>query len=92
MEVLTTKGTIKSIPNPNAISKQEFEFIQNNNPLTTQSQAQKDIYKGRMISMSDSFYLKLNNYLKYHPTEGNRSSFMVRIVSEYIDKKQNNIY
>lgn len=84
---------IKSIPNPNAISKQEFEFIQNNDPypLTIKSQEKKDIYKGRMISMSDSFYLKLNNYLKYNPTEGNRSSFMVRIVSEYIDKKQNNI-
>ncbi|MGX8190075.1 hypothetical protein [Rickettsia conorii] len=41
--------------------------------------------------MSDSFYLKLNNYLKSNPTEGNRSSFMVRIVSEYIDKKQSNV-
>ncbi|AFC70373.1 hypothetical protein A3305_07370 (plasmid) [Rickettsia amblyommatis] len=82
---------IKSIPNPNAISKLEFEFIQSSDPQISQYQEKKDIYKGRMISMSDSFYLKLNNYLKCNPTEGNRSSFMVRIVSEYIDKKQNNI-
>ena len=40
-----------------------------------------------MISMSDSFYKQLNSYLKMHPTEGNKSSFIVRVVAEYINKK-----
>jgi hypothetical protein len=40
-----------------------------------------------MISMSDSFQEQLNAYLKKHPTEGSRSSFIVRVVAEYIDKR-----
>ena len=48
---------------------------------------EKDNYKGRMISMSDSFYKTLNDYLRRNPTEGNRSSFIVRVVADYIDKK-----
>jgi hypothetical protein len=66
-------------------------FLIKRKEIPSKYEEKKDIYKGRMISMSDSFYLKLNNYLKCNPTEGNRSSFMVRIVSEYIDKKQSNI-
>ena len=40
-----------------------------------------------MISMSDDFYSLLNNFLKNNPTEGNRSSFIVRVVADYIKNK-----
>jgi hypothetical protein len=77
------------IPNPNKISNTEQSFInkETKDILLTEEQDTKDKYKGRMISMSDSFYQQLNNYLKSHPTEGNRSSFIVRVVAEYIEKK-----
>jgi len=77
------------IPNPNKISDVEQNFISKKvkSEDLVEEQEEKDKYKGRMISMPDSFYQKLNNYLKDHPTEGNRSSFIVRVVAEYIEKK-----
>jgi len=77
------------IPNPNKMSDVEQTFISNKlkDIDFLEGQNTKDKFKGRMISMSDSFYHRLNEYLKNHPTEGNRSSFIVRAVAEYIDKK-----
>jgi hypothetical protein len=77
------------IPNPNKMSNTEQSFIskETKDIALTEELNTKDKYKGRMISMSDSFYQQLNNYLKNHPTEGNRSSFIVRVVAEYIEKK-----
>ena len=77
------------IPNPNKISHTEKKFIRldEGNVNLTEEQNLKGKYKGRMISMSDSFYMQLNAYLKDHPTEGNRSSFIVRVVAEYMSKK-----
>lgn len=77
------------IPNPNKISSTEQDFIESDKISRNLVEVEngKDKYKGRMISMSDSFYEQLNTYLKKHPTEGNRSSFIVRVVAEYIDKK-----
>ena len=84
------------IPNPNKISDKELNFIQsvdNSESVTTNLGTQPpsspplDKFKGRMISMSDSFYAALNDYLKKNPTEGNRSSFIVRVVAEYIKTK-----
>ena len=77
------------IPNPNKMSDIEQTFISNKlkDIDYLEDQNIKDKFKGRMISMSDSFYKKLNQYLKNHPTECNRSSFIVRVVAEYIDKK-----
>lgn len=81
------------IPNPNRISNEEKNFIGDTilyieNSLT---KIKKEQYKGRMISMSDTFYQELNNYIKENPTEGNRSSFIVRVVAEYISNKKLNI-
>lgn len=78
------------IPNPNKISNNEQDFIESGNTLKNlaENANKKDKYRGRMISMSDSFYEQLNAYLKKHPTEGSRSSFVVRVVAEYINKKQ----
>jgi len=82
------------IPNPNRMSDTEQSFISKKpkemDDLIEDQSRKKDKYKGRMISMSDSFYQKLNNYLKNHPTEGSRSSFVVRVVAEYIEKKNIN--
>lgn len=77
------------IPNPNSISDNEKNFVNKKEEQVISSNGLniKDNYKGRMISMSDSFYKKLNDYLKKHPTEGNRSSFIVRVVADYIEKK-----
>jgi len=79
----------RSIPNPNKISYTEQSFIslEDTSANIVEEINSKDKYKGRMISMSDSFYKQLNSYLKRHPTEGNRSSFIVRVVAEYINKK-----
>jgi hypothetical protein len=82
---------LTNIPNPNKISNEELVFLQD----TSRDELKKSAtisndsksYKGRMISMSDGFFEKLNAYLKKYPTEGNRSSFIVRIISDYIDSK-----
>lgn len=85
----------KSIPNPSRLSEEERNFIQNINHEPTLSKIRESDKitqegtkcKGRPISMSDSFYAILNDYLKQNPTEGNRSSFVVRIVADYIKTK-----
>jgi len=76
---------IRTIYNPSKLTKEEKDFVSNNNSLLKRK---KTSYKGRMISMSDDFYQELNSYLKNNPTEGNRSSFIVRIVAEYIKNNQ----
>ncbi len=82
----------RPIPNPNKITERELEFIQgqdrNEQPLLNEK-TPKDSKKakGRMISMSDTFWNMLNTYLADNPTEGSRSSFIVRIVAEYIRAK-----
>lgn len=78
-----------NIPNPNKLSNEELAFIQNTkSDLNIKSPELKTKFKGRMISMSDNFYEELNHYLKENPTEGNRSSFIVRVVAEYIKSKK----
>lgn len=74
----------KIIPNPNKLmNKLEEQFVQGE----IVASENKSKFKGRMISMSDEFYKELNNYLKINPTEGNRSSFIVRVVADYIKNK-----
>lgn len=80
---MTTK---RIIHNPNRLSSLEADFLtEKKNPLLNYEEKPK--YKGRMISMSDKFYEELNDFLKENPTEGNRSSFIVRIVADYIKNK-----
>ncbi len=80
---MTTK---RIIHNPNRLSTLETDFLtEKKTPLVNHEEKPK--YKGRMISMSDKFYDELNNFLKENPTEGNRSSFIVRIVADYIKNK-----
>ena len=80
----------KNIPNPSALSAKEIDFIKSasssNIPLAV---AKKPVFKGRMISMSDDFFNELNKFLQKNPTEGSRSSFIVRVVAKYIKNKNN---
>lgn len=82
----------KTIPNPNKLSSLEADFVsETKHPAyLLKLKNLKPKYKGRMISMSDDFYEELNDFLKKHPTEGNRSSFIVRIIAEYIRNKKEN--
>jgi hypothetical protein len=77
----------KQIPNPSTLSILENDFIDNYKSKSTQVEVTKSKHKGRMISMSDEFYKELNDFIKANPTEGNRSSFVVRIVANYIKSK-----
>lgn len=82
----------RPIPNPNKITERELEFIQGHDNKTlsvmnTNVPMGSKKAKGRMISMSDTFWDMLNVYLAENPTEGSRSSFIVRIVAEYIRTK-----
>ena len=77
----------KNIPNPNKLSALENNFLEDSKHISVPLNPKKPRYKGRMISMSDDFYMDLNNFLKSNPTEGNRSSFIVRIVADYINSK-----
>ena len=77
---------IKTIHNPSKLTQQEKEFVSKNDDSLLKKK--KNSYKGRMISMSEDFYQELNIYLKNNPTEGNRSSFIVRIVAEYMKKNK----
>ena len=77
----------KKIHNPTKLTQAEELFVNNQNKQSTTAPVTKQTFKGRMISMPDDFYNNLNIYLRNNPTEGNRSSFIVRIVAEYIKNK-----
>lgn len=72
----------KRIINPNKITSVENKFL---HEVKDEASNEKKInkYKGRMISMSDDFYSLLNEFLKNNPTEGNRSTFNVRLPTSH---------
>ncbi|WP_223254186.1 hypothetical protein [Cardinium endosymbiont of Bemisia tabaci] len=80
---------MKHIPNPNKISQDEQEFLKRETSISNEEIPNnlKSKHKIRTISMPDHFYQRLDKYLKYNPTEGNKSSFMVRVVSNYLKEQ-----
>ena len=83
----------KQIINPNKISKEEMEFLtpslKNNTSINNDKvQEKKERFKKVLLSMPESFVDELNNYLSNNPTEGRKSSFVVRVVAEYIADKR----
>ncbi len=80
---MSTKET--TIQNPSKISAQEQECT-NKSDNTARK---KTIYKQRIISMPEAFDQKLSDFLSKNPTEGRRSNFIVRIVSNYINTQTN---
>jgi hypothetical protein len=73
-----------SIPNPSKLSVKEESFLHETDTHFSKTHNNKPRFRGRMISMPDTFYNELNQFLKDNPTEGSRSSFIVRIVANYI--------
>ncbi|MEF2229262.1 MAG: hypothetical protein V3581_04510 [Candidatus Cardinium sp.] len=80
---------MEHIPNPNKISQDEEEFLKKTTSASCDGIPNnlKSKHKIRTISMPDHFYQRLDKYLKENPTEGNKSSFMVRIVANYLKEK-----
>lgn len=80
---------MKHIPNPNKISQDEQEFLKKTTSASCDGSSNnlKSKHKIRTISMPDHFYQRLDKYLRDNPTEGNKSSFMVRIVANYLKEK-----
>lgn len=76
---------MKHIPNPNKISQDEEAFLKKSTEVMSNNLKSK--HKIRTISMPDHFYQRLSKYLQENPTEGNKSSFMVRIVANYLKGK-----
>lgn len=76
----------KKIINPNKITSMENQFLHEVKDKTNNT-TKMNQYRGRMVSMSDDFNSLLNDFLKSNPTEGNRSSFIVRVVADYIKNK-----
>ena len=83
----------KQIINPNKISKEEMDFLspsfENNTSINNEKkQERKEKFKKVLLSMPESFVDELNSYLSNNPTEGRKSSFVVRVVAEYIADKR----
>ena len=84
------KRKLTHIPNPNKISNMEHAFLEEKNEFIKKikpSSQTEEGFKGHMISMPNSFASTLTKYLIENPTEGSKSSFIVRVVAEYIKTK-----
>ena len=84
----------KSIPNPNRLTAEERGFLHAQStvmPPKANSSNARVGYKNIMVSMPYDFLSSLDSFLKANPTEGSRSSLIVRVVAEYL-KNKSNIY
>mgnify|MGYP005853001255 CR=1 FL=1 len=81
----------KKIPNPSQISitREEQAFVQGASTQAPPSAARKA--KPRNISVYDDFWEEVNEFLKEFPAEGNRSSFIARVVSDYIMRRRSEL-
>lgn len=76
----------KTIPNPNKISSEERNFIDNSgsNIVIKPKSVGKQQYSKILLSIPLDFLNELDNFLRNNPTEGNRSSYIVRATAEYL--------
>ena len=81
----------KKIPNPGQISitREEQAFVHGAEATAAPSAARKA--KPRNISVYDDFWEDVNEFLKEFPAEGNRSSFIARVVSDYILRRRSEL-
>jgi hypothetical protein len=82
----------KSIPNPNRLTSEEKQFLHaqpSNIAAKANTHIAKPGYKNIMVSMPYDFLSNVDSYLKNNPTEGSRSSLIVRVVAEYLRSKTN---
>lgn len=88
-------STRSPIPNPNKISNEEKEFLNassssqflSQNNIIDKPHAKKEKPKVSLYSTPLFFTQMLDEYLAKNPSEGSKSSFVVRVVSEYIKSK-----
>ena len=93
----TRKPTIVN-PNP-VFTAQENSFINEDRathsvapvahvPVVATVEKVKRRARPRNFSMFDDFYEDMVNFLDEFPNEGNKSSFIVRVVADYMEKKR----
>lgn len=84
----------KKIPNPSlTITREEQEFIQGSQVDTTiiSKDVQERKARPRNISVYDDFWNEIEMFLKEFPNEGNKSSLIARVVSDYIAKRRSEL-
>jgi hypothetical protein len=84
----------KTIINPNSITQAEQEFIKQGSGIPAvekvEKSREKSKAKSRNISANDEQWNMIDAYLGENPQEGKRSTFLMRVVLNYImeqDKK-----
>lgn len=94
----------KGIINPNvSLTTEESGFIQENrtniassgkdsavvgSEKTVSDGTKKRKARPRNFSIYDDFYEELTNFLAEFPSEGNKSSLITRVVTEYIEQRR----
>lgn len=85
----------KKIPNPTSltISAEEQSFVQGaqNDSLPESKVFRERKARPRNISVYDDFWEDIDLFLKEFPNEGNRSSLIARVVSDYIVKRRSEL-
>lgn len=83
----------KIIINPNAITQAEQEFIREGAGISEGAKVKKTALKSkaksRNISANDEQWQMIDDYLSKNPQEGKRSTFIMRVVLNYIMEKGN---
>jgi hypothetical protein len=81
----------KAIINPNAITQAEQEFIKEGAGILVVEKVEqavmKSLSKSRNISANDEQWEMIDEYLSKNPQEGKRSTFIMRVVLNYIMDK-----
>lgn len=81
----------KAIINPNAITQAEQEFIKEGAGISVVEKVEqtvmKSLSKSRNISANDEQWEMIDEYLSKNPQEGKRSTFIMRVVLNYIMDK-----
>jgi hypothetical protein len=83
----------RTIINPNAITQAEQEFIKEGAGISVVEKVEqtvmKSLSKSRNISANDEQWEMIDEYLSKNPQEGKRSTFIMRVVLNYIMEKGN---
>jgi hypothetical protein len=83
----------KKIPNPATLNltKDEQDFVQGaktESENLTSATPKRSKARPRNISVYDDFWEEMEQFLTEFPNEGNRSSLIVRVVSDYMIKRR----
>lgn len=83
----------KIIINPNSITQAEQEFIREGAEVSKVKKIEKKVTKSkaksRNISANDEQWAMIDQYLGENPQEGKRSTFIMRVVLNYIMERKN---